>query len=75
MARKKEKKSPAAESGHSEFHRVKLSCRIGRDALEGKSICPPGVFPVEYALFNLLHAVEDLAEAIQKTALKTTARD
>lgn len=36
--------------------RVRLSCRIGRNALED--------WNVEYAMFNLLHAVEDLAVLI-----------
>lgn len=43
--------------------RVGLSCKLGRDALEGKNI-PATYSGVEYALFNLLHAVEDLACAM-----------
>jgi len=42
-------------------YRCKLSCRIGRDALERKTETPGGVTPLEYAVFNLLHAVEELA--------------
>jgi hypothetical protein len=47
-------------------HRCKLSCQIGRDALDGKTKSPPGVSPLEYAVFNLLHAVEELAELTSK---------
>jgi hypothetical protein len=43
--------------------RVGLSCKIGRDALAGKGV-PATCSAVEYALFNLLHAVEDIAAAM-----------
>lgn len=42
-------------------YRCKLSCRIGRDALEGKTQTPVGITRLEYAVYNLLHAVEELA--------------
>jgi hypothetical protein len=42
-------------------YRCQLSCKIGCDALEGKAQPPPGRSPLEYAVFNLLHAVEDLS--------------
>jgi hypothetical protein len=50
---------------HSEWaaYRCALSCKIGRDAIERKGL-PDGLTPTEYALYNLLHAVEDLAKAI-----------
>jgi len=47
-------------------YRCKLSCQIGRDSLEYKFKTPPGVSPLEYAVFNLLHAVEELAELTAK---------
>jgi len=47
-------------------YRCKLSCEIGRDALEYKIKSPPGVSPLEYAVFNLLHAIEELAELTAK---------
>jgi len=47
-------------------YRCKLSCKIGRDALDGKTKAPQGVSPLEYAVFNLLHAVEELAELTAK---------
>jgi hypothetical protein len=42
-------------------YRCQLSCKIGRDALEGKTQPPAGCSPLEYAMFNLLHAVEELS--------------
>ena len=42
-------------------YRCQLSCKIGRDVLEGKTKTPAGVSPLEYAVFNLLHAVEELS--------------
>jgi len=54
-------------------YRCKLSCRIGRDVLDGKTATPPGVSRLEYAMFNLLHAVEELA-AIQGAGTKKPRR-
>lgn len=48
------------------LYRVGLACKIGRDALEGKAV-PKTCSAVEYALFNLLHAVEDIANAMGDT--------
>lgn len=42
-------------------YRCQLSCKIGRDVLEGKTKTPAGITPLEYAVFNLLHAVEELS--------------
>jgi hypothetical protein len=57
------KKARASRPGnglvrHPGLYRAQLSCRIGRDVLEGKTKCPSGVQSMEWALFNLLHAVE-----------------
>lgn len=43
-------------------YRCQLSCKIGRDVLEGKIQPPAGCSPLEYAIFNLLHAVEELSK-------------
>ena len=51
-----------------ELYRAALSCRVGRDVLEGTKTCPVGTSQTEYALFNLLHAVEDIAEHLAKPA-------
>ena len=53
-----------------ELYRAVLSCRIGRDVLEGTKTCPVGTSQTEYALFNLLHAVEDIAEHLAKGVTK-----
>lgn len=42
-------------------YRCQLSCKIGRDVIDGKTKTPAGVLPLEYAVFNLLHAVEELS--------------
>jgi len=53
-----------------ELYRAVLSCRVGRDVLEGTKTCPAGTSQTEYALFNLLHAVEDIAEHLAKGVTK-----
>lgn len=47
------------------LYRAQLECQVGRDALEGKIPTPDGVQPIEYAVFQLLHAIEDLAKAME----------
>ena len=46
---------------HPGLYRAVLSCKIGRDAIEGKSVPPEGASAMEYAMYNLLHAVEEIA--------------
>lgn len=53
---------------HPGLYRAQLSCRVGRDVLEGKTQCPNGVQPMEWAMFNLLHAVEEIATAMLPNA-------
>ena len=53
---------------HPGIYRAQLSCQIGRDVLEGKTTAPDGVRPIEYAMFNLLHAVEEIATAMMPSA-------
>jgi hypothetical protein len=58
-------KTPPTElQRHPGLYRAKLTCRVGRDALDrgGSKSCPYP--PVEYALFCLLHAVEEIADAM-----------
>lgn len=45
-------------------YRAQAACRIGREALDGQTRAeiPPGVTRQEYAIFNLLHAVEELSK-------------
>jgi hypothetical protein len=59
--------SPCAVNGlflHPGLYRAQLSCKIGRDAIEGKITPPDGATPMEWAMFNLLHAVEEIAIAM-----------
>jgi len=48
------------------LYRAQLSCKIGRDALDGSVQIPDGLRPVEWAMFNLLHAVEEIATAMRE---------
>lgn len=48
-------------------YRCQLSCSVGRDALERKTKTPPGITPLEYAVYNLLHAVSELAKIPTET--------
>jgi hypothetical protein len=47
-------------------YRAKLSCRIGRDVIEGQTTAPGGISRTEYAIYNLLHAVEEIADALSQ---------
>ena len=51
---------------HPGLYRAQLSCKVGRDALEGKTTPPDGVTPMEWAMFNMLHAVEEIATAMMQ---------
>lgn len=46
--------------------RAKASCAIGKKALNLEAETPPGSTPLEYAVYCLLSAIEDLAEMIDK---------
>ena len=48
---------------HPGLYRAKLNCKIGRDALEGRKRDLP-CDPYDYALFCLLHAIEEIADAM-----------
>ncbi len=52
---------------HPNLYRAILSCKIGRDAIERTARPPDGLSPTEYALYNLLHAVEEIATAFSLT--------
>ncbi len=49
-----------------ELYRAKLSCKIGRNALNGDIEMPTGVTVSEWALYNMLSAVEDIAAHLEK---------
>ena len=46
------------------LYRAELSCKVGRDAMEIGSRLPDGVTPTEWAVYNLLRAVEHIATAL-----------
>ena len=48
------------------LYRASIACRVGMDALNG-TLCMPlsdGIQPMEFAIFNLLSAVKEIASAI-----------
>lgn len=49
---------------HPGLFRAQLSCKIGRNVLEGKGDCPNNVQPMEWAMYNLLQATEEIAKAL-----------
>ena len=42
------------------------SCKAGMDALSGHAKLPEQVEPANFALFSLLSALQDIAEALQE---------
>ncbi len=58
------KRKPQLPKTKSEWaaYRCQMSCGIGRNALEGKTSPPHGVTRLEYAIYNLLHAIEELSK-------------
>jgi hypothetical protein len=46
------------------LYRCELSCKIGRNVLEGKSVPPDDSTRLEYAIYNLLHAVSEIGAAM-----------
>jgi hypothetical protein len=47
-------------------YRARLSCKIGMDVIGGVIKPPAGTSVFEYALYNLLRAIEDVALAIEE---------
>ncbi len=60
--KKKPKAKPRTDAEMAAF-RCRLQCRMGREAIDGK--IKSYVQPLEYALFLLLHAIEDLSLQIE----------
>lgn len=54
---------------HVELYRAELSCKIGKDAINSKdqALYPYKVSAMEYAMYNLLSAVEDIAKFLAKS--------
>jgi hypothetical protein len=57
-SKKRVEKSPA----HCGLYQAILSCKIARDGIDGKVKIPLGITRIEYVLYNLAHAVEELAK-------------
>ena len=49
-----------------ELYRIKLSCQIGKNALDGKVQTDAGISRIDYAVYNLLSAIEDLAAYLER---------
>jgi hypothetical protein len=55
-------KTIKAERKHFGLYRAILSCKVASDALDHTAKCPPNVTPQEYAIYNLIQAVREIAE-------------
>jgi len=62
MTEPKTKQKPKTEAEWAAY-RCRMECRMGREAIDGK--IKSYVQPLEYALFLLLHAIEDLSLQIE----------
>jgi hypothetical protein len=58
-----------------ELYRAGLSCSIAKRALDDGKEIPPGVSRSEYALYNLVCAVEDIALHLGKTKRRVAQKD
>ena len=47
------------------LYRAKLNCQLGRKALDGQTQPANGYTAIEYALFCILHSLEDVAEEMK----------
>jgi len=50
---------------HPEFYRARVSCRVGADAID-RGTPVEGRDPMEYAIYNMLRAVEEIAAGLEK---------
>lgn len=59
----KKKKAPAKPKTEAEWaaYRCQLSCKLGREVLDGTTKPPLNTTALEYAVYSLLHAVEELS--------------
>lgn len=58
------KPKPRSQLGWA-VERARLACKVGRDGINGEQDLPDGVTGLEWAVYNLLHAVEDVANAVE----------
>ena len=64
MKRSNHLKGPKTEREWA-LYRAKLNCQLGRKALDGQTQPANGYTAIEYALFCILHSLEDMAEAMK----------
>jgi hypothetical protein len=48
------------------LYRAQLSCKIGKDVIKGETKPPDGTTKIEYALYLLCSAIEDIALAMEE---------
>jgi len=59
----------------TDFYRARLTCKIGRDVIEGKSAVPAGTLKHEYIQYLMFDAIEDIALGLQKMVEGKEASD
>ena len=59
-------KTIKAERKHFGLYRAILSCKVATDALDHTTRCPPHITQTEYAIYNLIHAVREIAEYLHE---------
>ena len=47
------------------LYRARLSCSVGKKGITGDVTPPPGATGMEWAMFNLMEAIEDIVEAME----------
>ena len=47
------------------LYRCKASCRLGEQALSGDARAPVGHQPIEWAMYNMFHAISELANVME----------
>jgi hypothetical protein len=68
------KKEPTPKKPQTErewaLYRARLSCKIARDGIEGKCKSMGGADRIEWTLYNLAHAIEEIARAMESGVAK-----
>lgn len=49
-----------------ELYRARFTCQIGKDAIDGKVFSPDNTTRTDYAIYNLLCAVEEIARYLER---------
>ena len=62
----KAKRNKRPERTEAEWcaHRIKLSCEVARSSLAREGTPPHALTEVEYAVFNMLRAIEELGQLV-----------